>query len=100
VNSRLTEEFIRCFRRLPERIQVQSRKSYKFWKENPQHPSLDFKRVSLKLPIYSVRVSIGWRALGQLKDDTIVWFWIGSHSDYDGLLKRIREESPDYTPPL
>ena len=100
MNSRLTEEFIKCFRHLPLRIQAQSRKSYRIWKDNPQHPGLDFKRVSINLPIYSVRVAIGWRALGRLKDDTIIWFWIGSHSDYDGLLKRIREESPEYSPPL
>ena len=37
-------------------------------------------------PIYSVRVSIGWRAVGIIDADTIVWFWIGSHGDYDKLL--------------
>ena len=97
MNSRLTEDFVKCFRGLPARVQEQSRKSYKFWKENPNHPSLDFKRVSESLPIYSVRVAIGWRALGHRKDDTIVWFWVGSHSDYDKLLKRVQEESPEYS---
>jgi hypothetical protein len=32
-------------------------------------------------------VGIGWRALGvmQAKEDKIVWFWIGSHAEYDKL---------------
>jgi hypothetical protein len=29
---------------------------------------------------------MGYRALGVRRDDTIVWFWIGSHADYDKLL--------------
>jgi hypothetical protein len=33
-----------------------------------------------------VRVALGWRALGVSKDDAIVWFWIGSHADYDRLV--------------
>ncbi len=33
-----------------------------------------------------MRVGIHYRALGVRTDDEIVWFWIGSHADYDGLL--------------
>jgi len=89
VTSELSPEFRAAFRRLPARIQQQARRNYKFWKDNPRHPSLDFKRVGKKSPVYSVRVGIGWRALGLLdkNDDTILWFWIGSHAEYDRLLK-------------
>lgn len=62
---------------------------YIIWKENPGHPGLQFKQVHLRQPIYSVRVGIGWRALGLRQKDVIVWFWIGSHSDYGALLKRL-----------
>jgi hypothetical protein len=42
------------------------------------------------MPVYSVRAGIGWRAVGVMKNsDTIVWFWIGSHSEYDKLLKSL-----------
>jgi len=42
------------------------------------------------MPVYAVWVGIGWRAVGIMKDlDTIVWFWIGSHSEYDKLLKNL-----------
>lgn len=51
------------------------------------HPSLQFKCVHQTEPLYSVRIGLGWRALGLLEDDTIAWFWIGSHADYDRLIK-------------
>lgn len=77
------------YRRLPEHVRRQARASYEFFISDPHHPSLDFKRVSQRRPVYSVRVSIDYRALGVLDDGDIVWFWIGHHQDYDRLLKRI-----------
>jgi hypothetical protein len=32
--------------------------------------------------LYSARVGIGYLANGVLKSGKIIWFWIGSHSDY------------------
>jgi len=87
VKSELTGDFLRCFRQLPKRIKRQARKNYRLWKRNPAHPSVDFKRVGKKSPIYSVRVGIGWRALGLRQRDKMLWFWIGPHSEYDRLLK-------------
>ncbi|NCR18255.1 MAG: hypothetical protein GPJ22_13580, partial [Microcystis aeruginosa LL13-03] len=62
--------------------------NYEIWKENPFHPSLEFKEVKPREKIWSVRVGIGWRALGIKKSDEekIVWFWVGSHSEYDKIL--------------
>jgi hypothetical protein len=53
------------------------------------HPSLRFKLVHPTRPIYSVRIGLGYRALGVRDADTIVWFWIGSHDDYDRLLANV-----------
>lgn len=53
------------------------------------HPSLHFKKVHSSRPIYSARISLGYRALAVRKDDVLVWFWIGSHSDYEELLSRL-----------
>ena len=39
--------------------------------------------------VYSVRVTLGFRALGLLEGEEITWFWIGSHADYDRLLKTL-----------
>lgn len=89
MTSELTDDFLACFRRLPERIQRQARSAYRLWKKNPQHPSIEFKLVGMKSPVHSVRVGIGWRALGLKQDDHMLWFWIGSHAEYDRLVKHI-----------
>ena len=75
-----------CFRKLPSRIQRLARKSYRLWREDPTHPGLQFKLVGKRKPVYAIRVGIGWRALGMKIDDAIVWFWIGSHADYEKLI--------------
>jgi hypothetical protein len=91
VKSELTEEFIDCFLKLPERVRRTDRKNYNIWKKNPHHPSLEFKPVKATKNIYSIRVGLGCRALGVMREDknTVVWFWIGSHSEYDALLKTL-----------
>jgi hypothetical protein len=33
--------------------------------------------------IWSVRVTLGYRALGVLDGDTVTWFWIGGHQEYE-----------------
>src|SRR5690606_21977791 len=38
---------------------------------------LRFKKVHASRPIYSVRVTRGYRALGILENETVTWFWIG-----------------------
>jgi hypothetical protein len=48
-------------------------------------PSLQFKKVD-EPNVYSVRVGLGYRALGMMDGTDIVWFWIGSHSEYDKLI--------------
>ena len=85
--SHLTKDFLNYFRKLPLRIQTQARKNYKLWKKDPYQKSLGFKKIDKKNNIYSIKVGIGWRALGIKEDKTIVWFWIGSHEDYNNLIK-------------
>jgi hypothetical protein len=65
------------------------RSAYRLWRENPAHPSLRFKKVHPRLPIYSVRVDLNWRAVGVLEGETVLWFWVGPHSEYEALLKAI-----------
>lgn len=89
MNSYLTGDFLACFRRLPEDIKEKARKNYRFWRQNPNHPSLQFKRVHTKEPIYSVRVGIDWRILGLRENDAIYWFWIGPHAEYERLLNQL-----------
>jgi len=89
LNSRVTEDFLACFADLPEPVKAQARKAYRLWRQNAAHPSLQFKKVHAREPIYSARISLGWRVLGLLEGDTIYWFWIGSHAEYDRLLEQL-----------
>ena len=86
MNSIVTEDFMECFARLPAETQDQARRAYRLWRTNPSHPGLRFKPIQGHEGLYSVRVGRGYRALGQLKDDTVTWFWIGSHAEYDALI--------------
>lgn len=87
MTSHLSDDFIGYFKNLPGRVQQTAQKNYKLWKNNSAHPSLDFKRIGKRLNIYSVRIGLGWRALGIVENDSIIWFWIGSHAEYNKLLK-------------
>lgn len=87
MNSQLTPDFLACFAKLPDAVKEQARRCYQLWRDNPAHPGLHFKRIHGQENVYSVRIGLGWRALGLLEDDTISWFWIGSHADYDTLIR-------------
>ena len=89
MKSRTSERFRFALRRLPGPVQRRAREAYRLFSRDPSHPSLHFKTVHSSRPIYSVRVGLGYRALGVRTDDEVVWFWIGSHADYDQLLKEL-----------
>jgi len=50
---------------------------------------LRYKKVHDALPVYSVRIDLDWRALGILEHGEMVWFWIGPHSEYEKVLKKL-----------
>ena len=76
--------FWEAYNKLPEHIRALADKNFALLKENPQHPSLQFKKIGR---FWSARVGLRYRALAVAAGDDIVWFWIGSHADYDALLK-------------
>jgi mRNA-degrading endonuclease RelE of RelBE toxin-antitoxin system len=89
MKSRTTAQFRKGLVGLPAEIRQQARVAYRQFQENPNHPSLRFKKVHPTLPIYSARINRSYRAVGQLQDDTVVWFWVGSHTEYDQLLYQL-----------
>ncbi len=89
MNSHTTREFRELLSKLPARVRRQARASYRWFQADPAHPGLHFKQVCADPLIYSARVGISHRALASRDGDTVVWFWIGSHADYDELLKRL-----------
>ena len=84
MNSSTTSRFWLAYRALPPDVRAQARKAYRLWQENPRHSSL---RFAPKGDYWSVRVSQGWRALGRMHEGGMVWFWIGSHDEYERLIR-------------
>ena len=68
---------------LDEGIKRRARKAFRLWAQNPFHPSLRFKCINREENIWSVRITIGYRAVGIFEGDTVTWFWIGSHDEYE-----------------
>ena len=66
--------FWEAYRRLPTHIQQQARNAYALFQTNPDHSSLNFKRVGRRNPVCSVRISAGYRALGVVEHNDIIWF--------------------------
>ncbi len=89
MKSRTVPDFWRLFHDLPLPIQHKAHNAYRQWRANPSTRGLRFKRVSEEEPIYSVRIGRGYRALGLLEGDTIYWYFIGNHDEYEQALKRL-----------
>lgn len=70
-------------------MQKQARGAYRTWMRDPWHPSLQFKKIHTTKPIYSARVGLDWRAVCVRTDDMALWYFIGSHGDYDKLIKTL-----------
>jgi hypothetical protein len=79
-----TQRFWKCYNALPKAIQRVADQNYELLKADPSHPSLHFKKVG---PYWSVRVGKGYRALGVEVQDGISWVWIGTHAEYDQLIR-------------
>lgn len=89
MKSSVTKAFRKNLSQLPQEVQEQATKAYALWRSDIYHPSLQFKKVTQRQPIYSVRIGLNYRALGLIEDEQIYWFWIGSHAEYDQLIKQL-----------
>jgi hypothetical protein len=84
--SRTTRQFRRLFADLPREVQQEAKRAYQLFSSSPSHPSLHFKKLEATDDIYSARIGLNYRALAVMKKDRIIWYWIGSHSEYDRLV--------------
>jgi plasmid maintenance system killer protein len=57
--------------------------------QNPHHPGLKFKKLPPHEDLWSVRINNHYRAIGRIHGDVILWFFVGSHTDYDKLIARL-----------
>jgi hypothetical protein len=83
---RTTPRFWACYANLPEAVQRLADSCFALLKEDPLNPSLHFKKIAR---FRSVRVGLFYRALGVTHESSIAWFWIGTHGEYDALLRRL-----------
>jgi hypothetical protein len=91
MKSATSDRFWKCYNVLPADVKKQAKDSYTLFINNPYHPSLHFKGIHSTKPIYSARISYDYRAIGIIDGDEITWFWIGHHSEYDEIIKRLRK---------
>ena len=85
MKHRASPRFWQHYRALPEELQHLADRGYQLLLKDPRHPSLHFKRIGR---LWSVRVGLHHRALAIEGDGELVWIWIGSHAEYDLLLRR------------
>ena len=83
MKHRATPRFWACYHALPTEVQRLADDCYALLRENPQHPSLHLKKVG---PFRSVRVGLHYRTLAVEDGSDLVWFWIGTHAEYDRIL--------------
>ena len=82
MKHRTLPRFWKAYERLPRAIQRLADKNHDLLRLNPYHPSLHFKKAKGK-QLWSVRVAEDYRALGFDTADGVLWFWIGTHAEYD-----------------
>jgi hypothetical protein len=85
VNHFATPGFWYRYRQLPEKVRELADKNFALLRQDPHHPSLRLKKIG---SFWSARVGLRYRALARDRVEGLVWFWIGSHDQYDQLLKR------------
>ncbi len=88
MEHRATEAFRRAYQALPPEIQSRADKQFALLKNNPEYPSLHFKKVgeSRGQEVWSARVTLNYRALALKRPGAFLWFWIGDHKSYEELI--------------
>ncbi|MBN8734004.1 MAG: hypothetical protein J0L64_25935 [Acidobacteria bacterium] len=80
MTHRASPSFWTCYRRLPTESQRTADKAFGLLKRDPRHPSLQLKKLD---EVWSVRIGLHHRALAAEATDGFLWFWIGTHAEYD-----------------
>ena len=77
--------FWECYEKLPLDIRKLADKNFELLKKNLHHPSLHFKKVN---NYWSVRIGTKYRTVAVEVQDDLLWFWIGTHAEYDKLIEK------------
>ena len=81
-----TSRFWRCLDKIPKPAQQVVKKKFNLLKTNPLHPSLHFKKVG---KFWSIRAGLNYRALAVREGEDFIWVWVGTHSEYDRMIKEM-----------
>ncbi len=81
---RTTDRFWKCFNNPPEPIQEIAKKNFDLLKSDLYHPSLHFKKIG---QFWSARIGLNYRAIAIEDDKDFIWVWIGTHDDYEKMIK-------------
>ena len=79
-------DFWKCYEKLPKHIKHLADRKFELFKDDHSHPSLEFSK---KGAVWTVNIGHHYRAIAFRKGEDIVWFWIGSHEDYNNLMNRL-----------
>ena len=86
MKSFATRKFWKAFEALSDEEKKKAKIQYRYWLENPFHPSLHFKKVGKN--VWSARISEAYRALALEKEGDYYWFWTGSHREYEKIIRK------------
>jgi Txe/YoeB family toxin of Txe-Axe toxin-antitoxin module len=86
MKSHATKSFWKLFAALPEDVQKRAYKAYRRFTRDPFGPGLNFELVNPRKGLWSARISDQYRVLGYRDGGQVVWFWIGTHREYEKLI--------------
>ena len=83
----MTPSFRKLYLDLPSEVQTLADEKYRLFQQDPFHPSLEFEA---KGKVWSVAIGRSYRAIARRSGNGLYWVWIGSHEDYNKVLRRLR----------
>lgn len=84
MNHYAAPDFWASYKILPISVRTLADRAFILLKDDARHPSLHFKKVG---EFWSVRVGLHHRAVGKQLPDGVLWFWIGTHAEYDRIVQ-------------
>ena len=82
-----SEKFWKLYRGLPREVQRLADKQYQLFREDPFHPSLHLKQIG---EVWTARIGQSHRVIGYREGEVFNWGWIGSHEEYNKILRRVK----------
>jgi hypothetical protein len=93
LGSTLSLRYFETYRHLPpgHKSESEARESYRLFVADPASVKFKaIKRLADGNQLCSARVTRDCRVLGVLANDIVIWFWIGSHDNYERLIRELR----------